>query len=188
MDGKSAVYFGETGCNMHKRVKEHLTKFRSKKKDIRESSAFFKHIENEHGGLQENKDFESYFPKVNIVKAYKKVLNRSIEEGTFMINHNGEVLNSKTEWNQPRIIRTTIVQGGAEMVGGRVLPFQRDGGGRTGGERTAAAGQQGRETEGGGAGSHRSLEQLARPEVGERGRTADPVTARARRLAARTSG
>ena len=45
-----------------------------------------------------------------------------------MINHNGEVLNSKTEWNQPRIIRTTIVQGGAEMVGGRVLPFQRDGG------------------------------------------------------------
>ena len=105
-----------------------------------------------------------------------------------MINHNGEVLNSKTEWNQPRIIRTTIVQGGAEMVGGRVLPFQRDGGGRTGEERTAAAGQQGRETEGGGAGGQRTLEQLARPGGGERGRTGDQLTARARRLEARTSG
>ena len=47
----------------------------------------------------------------------------------FMINYDGEVLNSKTEWNQPRIIRTTIIQGGAEMVGGRVLLFHRDGGG-----------------------------------------------------------
>ena len=45
-----------------------------------------------------------------------------------MINHAGEVLNSKTEWNQPRIIRTTILQGGAEMLGGRVLPTPRTGG------------------------------------------------------------
>ena len=53
------------------------------------------------------------FPNINIVKAYQKVLNRSIEEGTFMVNHRGEVLNSKTEWNQPRLKRTTILQGGA---------------------------------------------------------------------------
>ena len=59
-----------------------------------------------------------------------------------------------------RISKTTIAKGGAEMVGGRVLAFQRDGGGRTGGERTAAAGQQGRETEGGG-GSQWTLEPLA---------------------------
>ena len=45
-----------------------------------------------------------------------------------MINHAGEVLNSKTEWNQPRIIRTTILQGGAEMLGGRVLLTPRTGG------------------------------------------------------------
>ena len=56
------------------------------------------------------------------------MLNRSIEEGTFMVNHRGEVLNSKTEWNQPRLIRTTILQGGAEMIRGRVLLFQRAGG------------------------------------------------------------
>ena len=114
--GKSACYFGESGCNMHKRMKEHLSKFRSKNKELRESSAFYKHIQNEHGGLKSGENFESYFPVVNIVKVYQKVLNRSIEEGTFMINHNGEILNSKTEWNQPRIIRTTILQGGPHVV------------------------------------------------------------------------
>ena len=72
--------------------------------------------------------FETFFPAVNIVKAYTKVLNRNIEECTFMINHAGEVLNSKTEWNQPRIIRTTILQGGAEMLGGKVLSTPRTGG------------------------------------------------------------
>ena len=175
--GKSVVYFGETGCNMHKRMKEHFTKFRSKKRDIRESSAFIKHIENEHNGLKGNESFESYFPKVNIVKAYKKVLNGSIEEGTFMINHDGEALNSKTEWNQPRIIQTTIIQGGAEIVGGQVLPFHRDGGGAppqfspSVGERAgdqSTAGQQGR--------------------GGEGARAGDQMTDRARRLQGRTSG
>ena len=67
--------------------------------------------------MKKDETFEDYFQKVNIVKAYTKVLNRSIEEGTFMINHNGEVLNSKTEWNQPRIIRTTIVQGEQRWLG-----------------------------------------------------------------------
>ena len=148
--------------------------------------------------MKQNEDFESYFPKVSIVKAYKKVLNRSIEEGTFMINHDGEVLNSKTEWNQQRIIRTTIVQGGAEMVGGQVLPFQRDGGGRAGGNRTAGQhgrggeegraegqrteGQQGREGEGGRAGGHMTGGQQAWGE-----RAGDQLTARAKRLHVRTS-
>ena len=40
-----------------------------------------------------------------------------------MVNHEGEVLNSKNEWRQPKIIRTTILQGGAEMAGGRVASF-----------------------------------------------------------------
>ena len=30
---------------------------------------------------------------------------------------------SKNEWRQPKIIRTTILQGGAEMAGGRVASF-----------------------------------------------------------------
>ena len=75
--------------------------------------------------VKESEGFETYFPDINIVKAYTKVLNRNIEEGKFMINHAGEVLNSKTEWNQPRIIRTTNLQGGAEMLGGGMLHAPR---------------------------------------------------------------
>ena len=38
---KGGIYIGETGENMHVRTKSHITKFISKKKDIRESSAFW---------------------------------------------------------------------------------------------------------------------------------------------------
>jgi hypothetical protein len=125
-----AAYIGETGENMHTRAKAHLTKFYSKKKDIRESSAFFKHLENKHGGLKVGEKFEDYF-EITIVKAYRKPLTRNIEEGTFIINYHGEILNSKNEWHQPKIIRTTVVQGGAEMIGGGTRSCQRDGASNT---------------------------------------------------------
>ena len=123
----TAIYFGESGNNMHKRMKEHLTKFNSKVQKTREDSAFYKHIMNTHNGLKPGETFESYFGEVNITKSYNKVLTRCVEEGTFIINHKGQVLNSKSEWNQPKIIRTTILQGGSEMAGGRVSTFQRAG-------------------------------------------------------------
>ena len=56
--------------------------------------------------------------------------SRIVEEGVFIINHEGEILNSKTEWHQPKIIRTTILQGGAEMAGGLMVGCQ--GAGRQG--------------------------------------------------------
>ena len=40
----STAYFGESGKNMHCRMKEHLSKFNSKKEKIRSESAFFKHL------------------------------------------------------------------------------------------------------------------------------------------------
>ena len=101
-------------------MKSHLTKFYSKKQEIRDSSAFRKHLHNSHGGVEEGAKFEDFF-KVEIVKAYSKPMTRQTEEGTFMININGELLNSKTEWHQPKIIRTTIHTGGAELAGGRIL-------------------------------------------------------------------
>ena len=112
--GKSdgGVYIGETGENMHIRIKSHLSKFNSKKNEIRESSAFWKHLENDHGGLPEGWMFKDCFD-VEIVKAYNKPVTRQTEEGTFMINEKGELMNSKSEWNQPKIIRTTIHNGGA---------------------------------------------------------------------------
>ena len=111
---------------MHVRMKSHLTKFYSKKQDIRESSAFIKHLQNSHGGVREGAKFEDMF-EIEIVKAYNKPLTRQTEEETFMINVKGELLNSKTELHQPKIIRTTIHTGGAELAGGRVLSFLQDG-------------------------------------------------------------
>ena len=117
-----AAYIGETGENMHTRFKSHISKYNSKVQATTESSAFIKHICNTHGGIQEGKFFEDYF-EVIIVKSYKKPLSRCVEERRFIVNFEGEVLNSKNEWNQPKIIRTTVVQGGAEMVGGREPPY-----------------------------------------------------------------
>ena len=109
-----AAYFGETGENMHTRMKSHITKFNSKVKANRESSAFIKHLCKTHGDLKKGKPFEEYFD-IKIVKSYKKPLTRCVEEGTFIVNFEGEVLNSKNEWHQPRIICTTVLQGGAEL-------------------------------------------------------------------------
>ena len=95
-EGKYSVYIGETGESMHTRFKSHLTKFNSKKSDTRESSAFYKHLKNAHGEGSENLKFTECF-EVEIVKAYKKPITRQTEEGTFMVNIKGELLNSKTE-------------------------------------------------------------------------------------------
>ena len=80
--------------------------------------------------LEKGEQFENYFD-ILIIKSYKKPMTRNIEEGTFIISYQGKILNPKNEWHQPKIIRTTVVQGGAEMIGGEVQIFQRDGGSRT---------------------------------------------------------
>ena len=85
-------------------MKSHLSKFNSKKLDIRESSAFYKDLQNKHGGLAAGSMFGDYFI-VELVQAYNKPMTRQTEEGTFMINVKGELLNSKTEWHQPALYR-----------------------------------------------------------------------------------
>ena len=70
----------------------------------------------------------------------KSPFTRLVEEGTFISNHEGELLNSKNEWHQAKIVRTTtkVIQGGAELLrhggsgGGGGQPL----GGRVGAERT----------------------------------------------------
>ena len=54
---------------MHTRMKSHLSKFYSKKKDIKGSSVFYKHLINKHGGMSTG----------------------TTEQGTFMINIKGEL-------------------------------------------------------------------------------------------------
>ena len=66
---------------------------------------------------------------MKVVKAYRKVMTRLVDEGTRIAAQKGESLNSKSEWHQPRIIRNVIVSGGAEMVPGRGgVVFLGDGG------------------------------------------------------------
>ena len=72
--------------------------FNSKKKDTRESSAFYKYILSAHGGDFQEKPLEELFD-VEIVKAYSKLATRQTKEGIFMNNVKGELLNSKTEWH-----------------------------------------------------------------------------------------
>ena len=72
-------------------------------------------------------------------------------------------MNSKNEWHQPKIIRTTVIQGGAEMVGGQVQRFQRDGGSRT---------RMGGADVGGEAMIVRSVEPAVGPQITTRSQTA----------------
>ena len=88
---------------------------------------------------------------------------RLVEEGTFIASHNGELLNSKSEWHQAKVVRTTtqVVQGGAE-----VLQRQRGGGheGRLGGghgHEGVHVGELGRQQAGGDG-----VEVVGRAEVG----------------------
>ena len=106
-----------------------MSKFNSKTSKTREEYAFFKHLMNSHGGKDDDKEFDDYF-EVKILKAYKKPFTMCVEEGTYIANHQGELLNSKSEWHQPKLIRTTttVVQGGADSLraGGGRRPQPRD--------------------------------------------------------------
>ena len=97
--------------------KEYVSKFNSKSEKLRSESPFFKHLMNTHGGKDDDKEFSDYF-EVQILKAYKKPFTRLVEEGTFITSHRGELLNSKSEWHQAKVVRTRteVVQGGAEVV------------------------------------------------------------------------
>ena len=87
-EGKTSVYVGETGENMHTRFKSHLSKFNSKKNDIRESSAYYKHLKNAHGDISENLKFSECF-EVVIVKAYKKTDYKTNWRGALYGQHQG---------------------------------------------------------------------------------------------------
>ena len=114
---KCACYYGESAKNMHCRSKEHVSKFNSKSEKTRAESAFYKHLVNTHEGKADDKNFSDYF-EIEIMKAYRKPFTRLVEEGTYISSHKGELLNSKNEWHQAKLVRTTtrVIQGGAELL------------------------------------------------------------------------
>ena len=60
---------------------------------------------NQHEGDQKSKTLGVFFEKI-MLKSYKKPFIRNVEVGTYIANHNGIKLNSKSEWHQPQIVRT----------------------------------------------------------------------------------
>ena len=96
---------------------------------------FYKHLLNTYGGKDDEKEFSDYL-EIQILKSYKKPFTRLIEEGTFIASHNGELLNSKSEWHQAKVVRTTaqVIQGGADVVRSQQVGGRggREGGGRDG--------------------------------------------------------
>ena len=71
------------------------SKFRSKVQKVKEGSAFYIHMVNQHADVElTNKPLDEFF-EVNILKAYQKVFTRLVDEGTQLNAHNGPILNSK---------------------------------------------------------------------------------------------
>ena len=98
-------------------MKSHESKFRSKQLHIREGSAFYIHMVNVHKDISlVGQPIDKFF-EVNILKAYQNILTRLVDEGTHIRKYDGPILNSKSEWHQPKIIRNVIIQGGSENVG-----------------------------------------------------------------------
>ena len=63
-----------------------------------------------HRGVHVKKEFMDLFEiKKKIVKFYKKPFIRNVEEGTFIANHNGEILNSTPNLRT----KATFIQEGA---------------------------------------------------------------------------
>ena len=155
---KCACYYGESAKNMHCRSKEHVAKFNSKSEKIRAESAFYKHLVNSHGGKDEDKNFSDYF-EIQVLKAYRKPFTRLVEEGTFISSHEGELLNSKSEWHQAKIVRTTtkVIQGGAELLRQGGSGGGDGQGGSVGGRGQGSSGGRGGQGQGGRGGAGQPL-------------------------------
>ena len=92
------VYEGETGRSARVRGLEHVKEFEKKTK----SSVLFKHAETEH-------KHEKVVFKMEITQKFKDALSRQANEAVRIFNRsNGELLNSKSEFNHPPLARVVV--------------------------------------------------------------------------------
>ena len=96
--GLNKVYEGETSRSARIRGAEHLSGFKGGK----ESNAMFKHKMSDH--REEKMEFT-----MQITKRFKDPLSRQANEAVRISNRgNGELLNSKNEFNHPPIARISV--------------------------------------------------------------------------------
>ena len=91
--GCTAFYTGESSKNLMTRNEWHQNKYKSKKE-----SFLFQHQQEKHDGQPANF-------KMEVLKSFKDCLSRQAAEGIFISKTEGEILNSKSEFHQPPIVR-----------------------------------------------------------------------------------
>ena len=91
------VYEGETGRNLRIRSKEHLKDLAKHKTD----RPMVKHIDEKHNG--QNVKF-----RVSITSKFYDALSRQANEGVRIQNNRGHIINTKAEFNHPKINRIRL--------------------------------------------------------------------------------
>ena len=101
IDECGAMYRGETARNLYTRDLEHQYNYSggpNKLKNLQEKSFIFNHQNDMHEGEPSN--FH-----VSVLRAYNDPLSRQTSEGIFISKIPGEILNAKSEFHQPSIVR-----------------------------------------------------------------------------------
>ena len=91
---EDVVYIGETSRNLYSRGMEHSSLYE------KESPKSFLHNHQVEQHNSEPADFD-----VKVIKSFKDPLSRQVTEAVMIKNHTGELLNSKSEFHQPPIVR-----------------------------------------------------------------------------------
>ena len=94
-------YIGETGKNAYTRGKQHFSGLKNKS----EENAFYKHWRNHHEkpGESDSSRLENF--EVRVEKSFREPMSRQINEMVRILNFQGTLLNSKSEWNAPPLVR-----------------------------------------------------------------------------------
>ena len=94
-------YVGETGKNGYTRSKQHMGGLKTKN----EANAFYKYWRNCHEtpGESESARLENY--EFRVEKSFQDPMSRQVNEMVRISTFQGTLLNSKSEWNAPPIIR-----------------------------------------------------------------------------------
>ena len=106
-----SVYIGETGKNAYTRGRQHMQGLKGKS----ENNAFYKHWKNFHEKPSEDPSRRLNNFEIRVEKSYQDPITRQINEMVRMKNFQGTLLNSKSEWNAPPMVRI-VAQNESEWI------------------------------------------------------------------------
>ena len=98
---KPYIYLGETSLNLRTRSSGHV--YSLKRKD--QSSALWKHSANHHHGKCDPTMFS-----MQVVTSHREPLSRQITEGVLIKTSQHPLMNSRSEYKQPRVTRVTMAR------------------------------------------------------------------------------